>query len=257
MKPLTIVTIYNRLDVTKRMLASLKPSLDALETVIVDNGSNREAVEWLCDWCKNKRAIYLITLPKNIGCPRALNIAIDICRKPEQAVIKLDNDIIMPNSTVWLSGIQRMIKYLKRRFHVDVAMVGAYYNEWNMSRVRDYWNYESKTIYNVSPVIGHAVYHTGAFMDAVGYFDVVHPAHLYGFEDNIMSLKAAILKQLGVAWKGWTIENTQRHSALGRREAVDQHVKDMRPYYNARVSALRAGGSIYTGQHGKPEERRA
>jgi hypothetical protein len=104
-------------------------------------------------------------------------------------------------------------------------------------------------------VVGHAVYHTGAFMDAVGHFDVLCEDHLYGFEDLILSHKATRLGMEMLAWEGWEIENIQRVSALGRQER-DDHVTAMRPLYQARLIDISNGGSLYTGPDGRPTERR-
>ncbi len=252
-KPLTVITAWNRLDLTKRMLTSLEPSLHALQTVIVDNGSDHEAIEWLAQWARHKD-VELIALPRNAGCPRALNLAL-AHRQPGQALIKLDNDVILPDNAGWVYGVERLVRGYGEGTGATkhpVAMVSAYYSTFTEDRIKARLTWEFEDLYAVYPVIGHAVYHSGPFMDEVGYFDVLAPEHLYGFEDNIMSTKAALMGWLLFVWKGWRVQDIQRSSALKGR---DEHVDAMRPLYNRRVAAFRNGVSFYTGPDGYPAKR--
>jgi len=248
-KPLTIITTYGRFDLTKRMLTSLEPSQHLLDTVIIDNGNPKDQCDWEVAWSRDNGATTVL-VGRNIGCPRGLNLALQ-SRKPGQPVIKLDNDILMPDGPQWLYGVERLVE----NFDVNkypVAMVGACFEPVDMVRVKSVSTWELKNLYQVFPLIGHAVYHTALFMERVGYFDVVHPDHLYGFEDNIMSTKAAMLGFNILAWHGWVVEDIQRRSAIEKR---DDHVRAMRPYYNNRIKGLSLGGSFYTGPDGYPARR--
>lgn len=257
-KPLAIITTMNRLDLTKRMLSSLEPSLSALQTIVIDNGSDKETVLWLQQWVRHKD-VEFIALPRNIGCPRALNLALGY-RSPGQAVIKLDNDVILPGDSKWVYGVERLASNFGKGVHpntLPVAMVGAFYNAYtedatSKARIKARLTWEFSDLYAVYPVIGHAVYHSAEFMDEVGYFDVLSDEHLYGFEDLVMSTKAALMGWLQFVWGGWHVENIQRRSAL---EGRDDHVAAMRPLYNRRISSLRDGGSFYTGPDGYPTGR--
>ena len=252
MKPLTIVTSWNRLDCTKRMLTSLEPSLDALQTIIVDNGSELETVAWLTDWAEHKD-VELIALPQNVGCPRALNVALEH-RSPGQDVIKLDNDLLLPDSNDWIRGIERLVDHAERQ-REPIAMIGACYDTFSDRRIRQEVTWEGEKLYIVYPLIGHAVYHSGRFMDEAGYFDVLSPEHIYGFEDNLISAKAAILGWPMVVWTGWQIRDIQRHSALGGKDAVSEHVAAMRPLYELRLHYYLGGGPLHTGPDGYPKRR--
>ena len=132
-------------------------------------------------------------------------------------------------------------------------MISAYYEPWQQQRVRAVDSFEMQKLYYLSPVVGHAVYHTASFMDVVGYFDVLSDDHLYGFEDLILSHKATSLGYDCLAWEGWKIQNIQRHNSLGE-EVRKAHIDAMRPLYNSRVTAISWGGSRYTDSYGKPLE---
>lgn len=251
MKPLAIVTTYNRLAETKRCLASFEPSLDSLEMVIVDNGSTDDMTEFLHVFAETHPTARVIFMGHNAGCPRALNEALQL-RRPGQAVIKIDNDVVLSHSDVqWLSDVKALVSELDELGN-SVAMVSAYYEPWDQNRVtgaRSQWRGEK--LLSVCPVIGHCVYHAGAFMDAVGFFDVLAPEHIYGFEDLTMSHKATALNLAMVAWGGWRIENIQRHGAMPRSER-DEHVEAMRPLYNSRAARI-SRNRVYTNAKGELE----
>ena len=128
-------------------------------------------------------------------------------------------------------------------------MISAYYDGVLEGRLLGEHEFEGHPLYRVQPVIGHCVWHTGLFMDRVGFFDVLGPDHLYGFEDLILSHKARRLGYFTLAWKGWEIENIQRKNSLGSRR--DAHVEKMRPLYQQRCAAL-ANGPVRTGPRGEP-----
>ena len=188
-------------------------------------------------------------LDENIGCPRALNYALAQHRKPGQPVVKLDNDVRLLTPG-WVAKAHWLIKQREAQGK-PVAMVGAYYDGVFDGRTADFEvTWEGAPLYQAYPIIGHTVWHTGAFMDAVGYFDVLSDEHLYGFEDLIMSHKAQLMGWDTLVWEGWQIENLQRHNALG--DLQGDHVNKMRPLYNQRVAALECGGSVWTGPDGRP-----
>jgi len=248
MKPLAIVTSWNRLELTKRMLTSLEPSLDALQTVIVDNGSDQETVVWLTAWACHKD-VELITLPQNIGCPRALNVALKY-RLPGQAVIKFDNDILLSGGPEWVEALAAFAQECEAVTGIHLAMMSAYYQPWEQQRVTASQPWRNATLFTIRPVVGHAVYHAGPFVDRVGFFDVLAPEHLYGFEDLLLSHKASALEFGMYAWTGWSIQNIQRHSAIGSREELDAHVAAMRPLYNERASMI-TPKRVYTASNGE------
>lgn len=249
-KPLAIVTTYNRFDETRQCLTSFEPYFADLQLIVVDNGSTEEMTDWLRAYAKLHAEITVLLMAQNHGCPRALNEALQF-RKPGQPVIKIDNDVVLLNrESSWITDIEALVEGL-RLLGNPVAMVSAYYEPWNMSRVvgvRNTWLGEK--LLSVRPVIGHCVYHTGEFMDTVGYFDVLAQDHLYGFEDLLLSHKATALNLAMVAWGGWRIENIQRHGAIGSREVRNEHVEKMRPLYNARA-ALVSPKRVYTDINGE------
>lgn len=265
MKPLVIITVYNRTRETQATLDALAATTDLsmIELVIVDNGSTDGADQMIVDWCEDNRGrgenIVVHSFRENLGCPRALNLALDKHRCWHQPVIKLDNDVKLLSSG-WIDDVARLVEWYYTSEKKNLAMVSAYYPgvlgdspnpTARLRKAQDIWIDDAHSVlYHIAPVIGHAVYHTGAFMDWAGYFDVLAPEHLYGFEDLLMSQKAIKIGWDMVAWDGWQVENLQRHNSLGDRR--EGHIEAMRPLYNERVRALAHGGNVCTGRDGKP-----
>jgi glycosyltransferase involved in cell wall biosynthesis len=258
-RPLVVMTVYNRPNETMAALQSLEETTDLSEITlaVMDNGSDADLPEAISDWAMRCAArvkdscIKVYRLPQNIGCPRALNLALKLNRQPGQPVVKIDNDVRML-TTGWVESVRGLIAGREAAGR-QVAMVGAWYDGvWEGRLLGEETGPAGQTLYHVCPVIGHAVWHTGAFMDTVSYFDVLADDHLYGFEDLILSHKASVLGWETLVWKGWQIENLQRHSSLG--EGRSEHVERMRPLYEERLAVLAAGGMLVTGPDGKPVE---
>jgi glycosyltransferase involved in cell wall biosynthesis len=254
MRPLVIITVFNRARETRETLIALEATTDLneVEVVIVDNGSIDGASDVANEWAARHVAkkVRVLKLATNIGCPRALNLAL-AARKAGQAVIKIDNDVRI-TTPGWLAGVQDLVAGFGARYG-PVAMVGANYDGALEGRSLGQVfpdGYVGPDIFAMGHIIGHAVYHTGAFMDRVGYFDVLSDEHIYGFEDLILSHKARALGWESLVWDGWRIENIQRHNALGAGR--DAHVEAMRPLYNQRIQALAAGGTTRTCPDGCP-----
>jgi len=242
MKPLMIMTTCNRLETTKIALASLRNTvdLDEIDLHVIDNGSTDGTAEWLAtqEFCVD-------LLEENIGCPKALNKVLSEWRKPGQHVIKMDNDVEILTQG-WLD------KWLDFLDNVpDVAIiggVGGHHQDTDDNFLANKHGYEYLAI---SPM-GAFVIHSGAFMDKIGYFDVLAPNHLYGFEDNILVEKAQRLKWLRCILKEIQWKHRQIHKALPGD--ASGHIEEMRPLFMQRARAVAAGGSIYTGPDGIAKE---
>lgn len=250
-KPLIVLTVYNRADETRRTLEGLEATTDLsqVEIAIVDNASEDGAGDVVREFANRLGMVRAHHLDENIGCPRALNLALRRHRKPGQPVMKLDNDAVILTDG-WLGKVRRLAEGDR------VAMVSAHWDSVlgsNDSRlIRNLGGWLDLALYQVGVVVGHCVWHSGAFMDRVGYFDVLHPDHLYGFEDLLMSAKARVDGWAMLVWEGWRVRNIQRRNALGERK--DAHVTAMRPHYNDRLWALRRGRTVWTGPDGTPGE---
>lgn len=270
-KPLLIMVTYNRPDETMRTLEALAAVTDfsEVEFVIVDNGSENFLPGRMLQWAHEKIAeagkppgevkIDIISLPKNVGCPRALNLAMQRHRAPGQAVVKIDPDVLVLTQG-WPEKIRALIDAHEEKTGEKVAMVCSWYDGVTDGRFLGEGGefappgdtVGAKVSY-LSIVIGHAVWHSGEFLDAVGFFDVLAPEHLYGFEDLLMSHKANVMDWAMLCWEGWAIKNIQRVPALGR-EGRDEHVAKMRPFYNDRHAAIASGGTLRTGPDGSPQK---
>jgi len=256
MEPLVIITSYNRRDELIETLQALEETTDLrkdVELVIVDNGSANGTVDLLCEWREAHSQLahaHVILFPFNIGCPRALNRAMTLYRRPGQPVVKLDNDVQML-TVGWVDKVAGLIAGLEEQGR-HVAMIGGNYEGALESRLlfTEQVEGQPRELHHVGHVIGHCVWHTGPFMDVVGFFDVLSPNHLYGFEDLLLSVKAGVLNWEMLVWEGWNIRNIQRKNALGNDR--DEHVRQMRPLYDARRQAISSGGTLQTGADGCP-----
>lgn len=276
-EPLVIITVCNRADETRRMLASYAAHtpLDRVQTVIVDNGSTDGAagvVREFYEAHKGRYAVDVHLLDLNIGCPRALNLALEK-RQPGQDVIKLDNDILfggldreMFETDDWPGEVRKAAKLAESMLDMPVAMVGAWYDGvLGQKNVRGApFRVNRAGAYKVSPIVGHAVWHSGGFLDRAGYFIVLsdgkgnYPDHVYGFEDLFMAHVADFFGMAQIVWGGWQIANIQRHSAIGGNAEREAYVNKLRPLFQARVHAFLDGEApVWTGPDGKPGMKQA
>ncbi len=250
--PLMIVTTYNRLALTQQTLEAVvaRTDLGRVDLHVVDNGSTDGTAAWLTQWARDLEAdVGLTLLADNIGCPRALNLVMERFCRPGQHVVKLDNDVII-QSPSWHDAFEAFLADYGDR----VGMLGAWYPEVEDEQrvVKEAQHGRWKTL-QMSFLAGHFVWYTARLLDIVGYFDVLGPGHVYGFEDNIMCHKANLLGLPIIVLRGVQCEMIQRASSLGG-DARSEHVAHFRAEYNRRVSAFTNGGSsIYTGPDGQPE----
>ena len=258
MRPLAIMTTYNRLELTVESLGSLvkKTDMADLEIHVVDNGSSDGTPHWLAEWKRRRPNVTVTLLPVNIGCPRALNLALRD-RQPGQHLVKMDNDVRIETEN-WLP---RMLLFLKdcEEAGAFVGMAAPAYEEMGRyERVLSEQTFvgASNTEWAVrwmNFIPGHLVLYTSTLMGLAGFFDVLGDDHLYGFEDNIMCHKANVLRMRLAGVGNVRCTMLQRASALGG-EAREEHVAHFRPMYRQRVQALvEQGGNLFTGPDGQPE----
>lgn len=246
-KPLLGVVTYNRMPETQATLESLTATgaFDQAEVVVFDNGSDSRMVEWLMDWADEyPRRQSLILTSRNMGCPRALNHILKSYRRPGQHFIKVDNDVrlLTPGWVEMLAGFLDA--------HPAVALASAWYDELNGGHGRkqaDLGSWEQHF-----PIVGHCAIHAGAFLDRAGFFDVLAPDHLYGFEDTLMCYRAAAAGGLCAVVKAVKLENLQRHNSLDAAQRAgaqvedrQTHVERMRRLYEWRIGRIRAAGGRY------------
>ncbi|MBN2003051.1 MAG: glycosyltransferase [Anaerolineae bacterium] len=250
MNPLAIVTCYNRWSQTAALLGSLEAtvSLSYLDLVIVDNGSRDGTPERLQEWQARRPKVHLELLPENLGTSRALNLAMQKYRRAGQDVLKIDNDVTFLRAG-WLHGVKRFFQYCAR-IGRNVAMVSGHYPEiFAHKRTFGKETWEWHRIIHYYPSTGCAIWYNAGFVRKSGYFDVLAPEHLYGFEDLIMAAKAQSLGWEICAWEGWAIAHAHCGNSLG--DVRNEQVARMRPLYEQRVRNLKLG-LFYTGPDGIP-----
>lgn len=250
MKPLIVTTVYNRATLTARMLESLSAMTDLHEavTVVMDNGSTDGAAEVVAEWRgqhEDEGEIHVYHLEENLGTARAINYAMTRHREPGQPLIKIDNDVVLLNP--WLEDVKGLVETLQGRY--DLALVRAYRLGLPGEEPKRVGVHRGEAILQVQRALGYTVWYTGAFMDRVGHFEVLHEDHLYGFDDTIMHHKANVLGWVQVIWGGWQVEDIQRGSAVKNKE---ERVRKSRPLFNRRVMELYRGGPIWAGPDGRP-----
>lgn len=247
MKPLGIMTTWNRYERTKEALAGLEPDLDGFEEfVICDNGSEKKTRRLVKEWAKSHGGqVETYLRPYNIGTPRALNWAIYQHRIGGQSVIKIDNDVKFLNSG-WLEGVVNLADTLRRSGRRVGIITALYDRMFTNKRVLKEERVMGERLVSYYPSTGCATFFTGEFWDKVGYFDVLRRDHLYGFEDTIVAYKARLRHFEILAWGGWKV----KHEAGSAMKNRDRHIAKMRPLYEERMKRIRKSGVVLTGCDG-------
>jgi glycosyltransferase involved in cell wall biosynthesis len=256
-KPLLSVISYNRKEETRQTLKSLwdTGAFGEAEVFVFDNGSidgTAEMLQGLVDDGLLPEAD-LFCSPRNIGCPRALNVILQAVRRPGQHFVKVDNDVVLETKG-WVS---KLVDFLDQ--HEHVAMASAWYDELADESQRDRIKARRDGWIEAFPIVGHCVIHRGDFLDRTGYFDVLAPDHLYGFEDTLMAHRAAAMRLKCAIVPDVRLRNIQRHSSLDTSahdgERMVEHVERLRPEYDRRVQTVHEMlGRYYVGPNGEEKD---
>jgi GT2 family glycosyltransferase len=253
-RPLLSVITYNRKEETRQTLQSLlrTGAFEDADVIIWDNGSTDGTAEMLREMLCGK------TLPEssvifsmdNVGCPRALNYIMRSSRRKGQHFIKVDNDVVLETNN-W---VIKLVAFLEQ--HEHVAMASAWYDELKDDSQRGRFKARHNGWFEAFPIVGHCVIHRGSFLDRTGYFDVLAPDHLYGFEDVLMAHRAATMKLKCAVVPEVRLKNIQRHSSLDTSphegETTSEHVERLRPKYQERISRIHLWqGRYYAGPLGE------
>jgi glycosyltransferase involved in cell wall biosynthesis len=256
MKPLVIVTAYNRSGATERCLAALDRTTDFSECVVavVDDRSEWDAWELVRDWVRDHRSddVHALRMPENGGTARALNYAIRELREPGQPVVKIDNDVevltgawnvLMSELAEALHGEGQRFALLRAwRLYKDTEMPGE--DPAPVAKFR------GQDVCYIRRDLGYAVWYSGPFMDRVGYFEPLSEDHRYGFDDVIMGHKARVIGGLPkFAWKGWKVRDQARGTAV---EDKDEHIAMARPLLRQRVAELHRIRNVRADERGRP-----
>jgi glycosyltransferase involved in cell wall biosynthesis len=259
-RPLVVVTVFNRKDETRRMLASLEEHTDLTQAVvaILNNGSTDGAGKVIDQFyyrvSNDQNEVHVYHFSQNLGTARAINQAILDLRQSGQPVVKFDNDVVLKTSG-WIDSVRDLLDMMVNKLSTDVAMIRAY-RTWRGQNLPNespaYWGrHKGSSIYVAERDLGYSVWYTGAFMDRVGHFEVLSPDHVYGFDDVIMGHKARQLNWWRLIWSDWVIDDIQRSPALGKKDGR-AHADAVRPLLNERLIEIRRGGPIWANSEGRP-----
>lgn len=247
MKPLLSVISYNRADETLATLRSLQATgaFDDADVMVWDNGSTDGTAEKLRNLVQGGFIEWdrIFLSQENIGCPRALNAILHLWRRPGQHFIKVDNDVVLETDN-W---VIKLVAFLEEQH--NVALASAWYDELSDESQRGRFTARRDGWLEAFPIVGHCVIHRGSFLDRTGYFDVLAPDHLYGFEDVLMAHRAAAMGLKCAVLPEVRLRNIQRHNSLDVAEHEGErhrkHVERLRPEYEQRIRCVHRERGCY------------
>lgn len=204
-----VIPNYNGLRFLEDCLASLEAQSYPAPILVVDNGSTDGSVAWIRE---NHKAVRVISLKKNTGFSKAVNIGIQKSETPYVILLNNDTKVKAGFTEALVSAIQKS----ERIFSVSAKMLDMK-NETVIDSAGDLycalgWAYargkgKTQDKYNVparvfSACAGAAIYRKAVF-EEIGYFDELHFAYLedldigwrariYGYE-NRYEPSAAVL----------------------------------------------------------------
>lgn len=204
-----VIPNYNGLRFLEDCLTSLEAQSYPAPILVVDNGSTDGSVAWIRE---NHKAVRVISLKKNTGFSKAVNIGIQKSETPYVILLNNDTKVKAGFTEALVSAIQKS----ERIFSVSAKMLDMK-NEAVIDSAGDLycalgWAYargkgKTQDKYNVparvfSACAGAAIYRKAVF-EEIGYFDELHFAYLedldigwrariYGYE-NRYEPSAAVL----------------------------------------------------------------
>lgn len=204
-----VIPNYNGLRFLEDCLTSLEAQSYPAPILVVDNGSTDGSVAWIRE---NHKAVRVISLKKNTGFSKAVNIGIQKSETPYVILLNNDTKVKAGFTEALVSAIQKS----ERIFSVSAKMLDMK-NEAVIDSAGDLycalgWAYargkgKTQDKYNIparvfSACAGAAIYRKAVF-EEIGYFDELHFAYLedldigwrariYGYE-NRYEPSAAVL----------------------------------------------------------------
>lgn len=204
-----VIPNYNGLRFLEDCLTSLEAQSYPAPILVVDNGSTDGSVAWIRE---NHKAVRVISLKKNTGFSKAVNIGIQKSETPYVILLNNDTKVKAGFTEALVSAIQKS----ERIFSVSAKMLDMK-NEAVIDSAGDLycalgWAYargkgKTQDKYNVparvfSACAGAAIYRKAVF-EEIGYFDELHFAYLedldigwrarvYGYENRYEPLAAVL-----------------------------------------------------------------
>jgi len=269
-KPLVIVTAYNRPQATANCLMALDDTtdFDACTVAVVDDCSeDPDAWDVVSSWAAfhKNHDVHVLRMPENGGTARALNYAIAELREPGQPVVKIDNDmeIVTRGWNVLVEALVEALDNFWTRYYTyggdahNAAPAPGLIRAWRTYKDREMPGEEPRKVAQfrgervclADRHLGYAVWYTGAFMDRVGYFEHLGPEHRYGFDDVIMGHKVQALGMARLVWEGWRVRDQARGTAVRDK---DEHIARARPLLRARLADLHRISNVRATPDGEP-----
>ena len=221
---LVIIPSYNNLDLLKKCLLCLQEqSIKEFSTIIIDNGSNNETIEYISNYCKQNNNYNAILLKENTGFAYASNEGFKYgIKNGYKYSILLNNDCYIENH--FIEKITSAIKQDNKYFAINPLMI----SEKNKELVDDFgdsynlfgYAFQNKVGHKVSTIIkdeivfsacGGASIYRNEILEKIGLLDenffcyledidLSYRARIYGY--SIKTCKEARCYHVGSATSG-------------------------------------------------------
>lgn len=185
-----VIPIYNALEYLKRTVSSIRKYSSDYELILVDNGSNKETKKYL----KSLKNVKLITLDKNYGFSRAVNLGIlNSCGK---YICVLNSDVIF--LTEWENVIKDIFNKNRKIMAVGPLTNRTYgvqkivfKEKMNMKKYRIFANLINlkykNDFFKVHRLVGFCMFFREEIFRKIGLFDERFETGCY--EDFDISLR--------------------------------------------------------------------
>ena len=231
---------YNRLDLTKRTLASVEQNtIYPYNIVFVDNNSSDDTIDFLDKYIKDKDNAVLLANRENMGIAIGRNQALKMTHEHFPATrwfCTIDNDVELPEK--WLMEAIEILEYNKNYGAIGVNMEGVEYPLVTKNGKR-FQHKPKGNLGTAAMVISKAAH------NMVGYFNTEY--NRYGLEDadygmrlRVAGFNLGYIEKMGIhiggdekstdPYRQW---KTQQHDSLVHKFNANcgAYVRHEKPIY--------------------------